>query len=373
MTTPPPNGDWDDDLANILQRPTAYTTPTAPGPAPTPPAPPVPPRPAVPPMPSAPRTVPPQAPFGPATAEPVSAPEWWRKDGPTPVHTPVPLGGDQGARPSMEAAAAAFWAPVGRILTEQVPHIASQVGQLLTETEAQRHAREQVQYEALINSQRAVRDAQYAAAGETPEQRAERHRVEQILTPDHRRDDLVGLVDLLADRIGESPEERAARREAEQGLDRQRARARQDAVLAARGETPEQRTRRHRRQQLADRREAATRARRQRRRAARAAGPSDRTRRFRRWCVLTALSATGGYVTGLVPLISPGGPLVGLLLAAFGWGLDLLARDGGRLRVSEVRGPGPLALLVVLRVPVASGLAVALSLGPAIAALPLYR
>ncbi|MFB7472241.1 hypothetical protein [Kitasatospora sp. NPDC056184] len=277
----------------------------------------------------------------------------------------------------MEAAAAAFWAPVGRILTEQVPHIASQVGQqvgqLLTETEAQRHAREQVQYEALINSQRAVRDAQYAAAGETPEQRAERHRVEQILTPDHRRDDLVGLVDLLADRIGETPEERAARRQAEQELDRQRARAREDAVLAARGETPEQRTRRHRRQQLADRREAATRARRRRRRTARAKAPSDRTRRFRRWCTLTALSATGGYVTGLVPLISPGGPLVGLLLAAFGWGLDLLARDGGRLRVSEVRGPGPLALLVVLRVPVASGLAVALGLGPAIAALPLYR
>ncbi|WP_380278642.1 hypothetical protein [Kitasatospora purpeofusca] len=371
MTTPH-NGDWDDDLADILQRLVTLAPPAPGGSA----APPVPPVPSAPPMPPTPPTVPPQAPPVPASAEP----EWWRKSGPTPVRTPIPLGGgqgDQGARPSIEAAAQAFWAPVGRILTEQVPHIASQVGQqvgqLLTETEAQRHAREQVQYEALINSQRTLRDAQFAAAGETPEQRAERHRVEQILTPDHRRDDLVGLVDLLADRIGETPEERAQRRQAEQELDRQRARARQDAELAARGETPEQRTRRHRRQQLTDRREARTRARRQRRRAARLAGPSARTRRFRRWCTLTAISATGGYVTGLVPLISPGGPFVGLLLAACGWGLDLLARDRGRLRVSEVHGPGPLALLIVLRVPVASGIAVALGIGPALSALPLYR
>ncbi|MFE6868332.1 hypothetical protein ACFVFS_17420 [Kitasatospora sp. NPDC057692] len=354
MTTP----SWDDDLGELLQRILTSAPVSA---LPPPP---------VPPMPSTPPTIPPTA----TAADPVVA-EWWRKSGP--VHTPVPLGGDQPAPPSMEAAAAAFWAPVGRILTEQVPHIASQVGQqigqLLTETEAQRAAREQVQYEALAASQRAVRDAQFAAAGETAEQRAERHRVEDALAPGHRRDDLVGLVDLLADRIGETPDERAQRRQAEHALQRQRARAREDAALAAQGETPEQRTRRHRRQQLADRREAATRARRQRRRAARTSNPSDRARRFRRWCILTAISATGGYATGLVPLIAPGGPFVGLLVATFGWALDLQVRDRGRQRVSEVTGPFPLITLVALRVPVASGIAVALGLGPAIAALPLYR
>ncbi|MER5350610.1 hypothetical protein ABT093_09790 [Kitasatospora sp. NPDC002551] len=322
-------------------------------------------------------TIPPQPTEPPTAGMPTPEPEWWRKGGPTPVHTPVPVG--PAAAPSMEEAAAAFWAPAGRILSEQIPQIAEQVsqqvGQLLTETEAQRHARQQVEYEALINSQRTLRDAQFAAAGETTEQRAERHRVEKILTPDRpgHREDLVGLVDLLADRIGETPEERAARRQAEHELQRQRARAREDAELAAQGETPEQRTRRHRRQQLADRREAQARARRQRRRAARVAGPTDRTSRFRRWCTLTAISAIGGYTIGLVPLLAPGGPWVGGLIAFFGWALDLLTRDLGRLRVSEVRGPAPLALLVLLRVPVASGLAVALGLGPAISALPLYR
>ncbi|WP_406090011.1 hypothetical protein [Kitasatospora purpeofusca] len=369
MTTPH-NGDWDDDLADLLQR-LVTLGPTPGGPAGAPTAPPVPPMPSAPPMP----TVPPQAPPAATGTGPV-VDEWWRKSGPV-VHTPVPLGGDQPAgRPSFEAAAQAFWAPVGQILTQQVPHIAEQVGQqvtqLMTETEPQRHAREQVQYEAVVAAQRAVRDSQFAAAGETAEQRTERHRIEDALSPSHRRDDLVGMVDLLADRIGETPEERTTRRQAEQELHRQRARAREDAALAAAGETPEQRTRRHREQQLADRREARTRARRQRRRAARTAGRSDRTRRFRRWCVLTAISATGGYATGLVALITPGGPFVGLLLAAFGWALDLQVRDRGRQRVSEVRGPWPLITLVALRVPVASGIAVALGLGPVLAAIPLH-
>ncbi|MFD8698169.1 hypothetical protein [Kitasatospora purpeofusca] len=363
MTTPH-NGDWDDDLADVLQRLVTLAPPTS--------APPVPP---VPPMPSAPPTVPPQSPPAAAGTGPV-VDEWWRKSGPV-VHTPVPLGDDQPTgRPSFEAAAHAFWAPVGQILTQQVPHIAEQVGQqvtqLMTETEAQRHAREQVQYETLIAQQRAKRDAAFAAAGETAEQRAERHRVEQVLEPGHRRDDLVGMVDLLAERITETPDERTARRRAEHELDRQRARAREDAARAAAGETPEQRTRRHREQQLADRREARTRARRQRRRAARTADPSERTRRFRRWCVLTAISATGGYATGLVPLIAPGGPFVGLLVAAFGWALDLQVRDRGRQRVSEVTGPFPLITLVALRVPVASGLAVAAGLDRLLAALPLH-
>ncbi|MFD7412904.1 hypothetical protein [Kitasatospora purpeofusca] len=369
MTTPH-NSDWDDDLADLLQR-LVTLGPTPAGPAGAPTAPPVPPMPSAPPMP----TVPPQSPpAAPAGTGPV-VDEWWRKSGPV-VHTPIPLDGDQPARPSFEAAAAAFWAPVGQILTQQVPHIAEQVGQqvtqLMTETEAQRHAREQVQYEAVVAAQRAVRDSQFAAAGESAEQRAERHRVEQVLEPGHRRDDLVGMVDLLAERIGETPDERTARRRAEHELDRQRARAREDAQRAAAGETPEQRTRRHREQQLADRREARTRARRQRRRAARTADPSERTRRFRRWCVLTAISATGGWATGLVSLIATGGPFVGLLVATFGWALDLQVRDRGRQRVSEVTGPFPLITLVALRVPVASGLAVAAGLDRLLAALPLH-
>ncbi|MER6396874.1 hypothetical protein ABT263_12565 [Kitasatospora sp. NPDC001603] len=229
MTTPH-NGDWDDDLADVLQRLVTLAPPA--------PAPHVPPMPSAPPMP----TVPPQSPPAAAAGTGPVVDEWWRKSGPV-VHTPVPLGGDQPAgRLSFEAAAQAFWAPVGQILTQQVPHIAEQVGQqvtqLMTETEAQRHAREQVQYEAVVAAQRAVRDSQFAAAGESTEQRAERHRVEQVLAPGHRRDDLVGMVDLLADRIGETPEERTARRRAEHELDRQRARARRTPPWPPPGRPP---------------------------------------------------------------------------------------------------------------------------------------
>ncbi|MFI9333034.1 hypothetical protein ACIGZJ_36550 [Kitasatospora sp. NPDC052868] len=331
----------------------------------------------VPPPPSEPPTV------GMPTPEPAVevVTEWWRKEIPAQpvpgVHIPVPLGAGLDL-PSVEAAAAAFWAPVGQLLTEQATAIASQVGQqvgqLLTETEPQRYARQQVEYEALVKAQRAERDAAFTAAGETAAERAERHRVEKILTPDQplRRDDLVGLVDMLGARITETPEDRAARLQTERESAKLRARAEEDARLAAAGETPEQRTKRHRQQQLADQREAKARARRQRRRAAREAGPSDRTRRFRRWCVLTAISATGGYITGLIPLITPGGPYVGLLLALFGWAIDLHLRDRGRLRVSEVTRPFPLVLMVLARIPVASGLAVALGLGDVLAALPLY-
>ncbi|MEE1784178.1 hypothetical protein PUR71_14910 [Streptomyces sp. SP17BM10] len=317
--------------------------------------------------------------------------EWWRKDGPRipapapgpadapPVHTPVPVGAGHAGPPSMEEAARTFWGPAREIFAEQATAIASQVGQqvtqLLSETEAQRYAREQVEYEALIARQRAERDAAFKAAGETAAQRAERHRVEDVLTPDRplHRQDLVGLVDLLGARITETPEERTARLEAERELAKRRARAEEDARLAVAGETPEQRTKRHRQQRLADEREARTRARRQRRQAARAHTPTDRTRRFRRWCTLTAISAIAGYSTGLVQMIAPGGPFVGLFLAAAGALLDLLIRDRGRLRVSEVRGGFPLLLLIAVRVPVASGLAVALGLDHALAYLPLYR
>ncbi|MFJ6776953.1 hypothetical protein ACIQOV_39365, partial [Kitasatospora sp. NPDC091257] len=322
-------------------------------------------------------------------SEPVA--EWWRKSGPvipapisggpdSTVHTPIPIGAAPATQAAtMAATAEAFWAPAGKLFAEQATTIASQVGeqigQLLTETEAQRTARQQVEYEQLLAGQRARMDAALGKVGETSQERSARHRVEDILTPDRpaQRDDLVGLVDLLADRLAETPEDRAARLETQRELAKQRARAEEDRARAAAGETPAQRDLRHRQQQLADRREAKLRARRQCRQAARAtAGSSDRTRRFRRWCVLTAISAVGGYATGLVELITPGGPFVGLLLAGAGWAFDLHLRDRGRLRVSEVRRPGPLLILIATRIPVASGLAVATGLAPLLAALPLY-
>ncbi|MFC5885346.1 hypothetical protein RMN57_17190 [Kitasatospora sp. CM 4170] len=328
-----------------------------------------------------PPTEPPTAGMPGSDPEPVD--EWWRKSGPRipapvqpepDVHIPVPIDAGPAQAASMEDAAHAFWAPFGRILSEQASTITSQVGQLLTESEAQRAARQQVEYEDLLAAQRARMDSALGKVGETSNERAERHRVEDVLAPDRptRQDDLVGFADLLAERISETPEDRAQRRESERELAKQRARALEDRERAAAGETPAQRDLRHRQQQLADRREARTRARRERRRAARAADPSDRAVRFRRWAILTAISAVGGYTTGLVSLIEPGGPYVGLLLAAAGWALDLHTRDRGRLRVSEVRGAGPLLVLVALRIPLASGLAVATGLSPLFAALPLF-
>ncbi|MFJ6773875.1 hypothetical protein ACIQOV_23475 [Kitasatospora sp. NPDC091257] len=245
------------------------------------------------------------------------------------------------AAPSVEDVAAAFWAPAREIFAEQATAIADQIGQLLTETEAQRAAREQVEYEERLAGQRARMDGAFAKVGESAAERAERHRVEDVLVPGPAgRDDFVALVDRLADRLTETPEDRARREETERETEKRRLRAREDKRLADAGETPAQRTRRHRRQRLADQREAGLKARRQRRRAARVPGPTDRTRRFRRWCALTAISATCGYTVGLVPLVSPGGPFVGLLLAGAGWALDLHMRDRGRMRVSEVTRPG---------------------------------
>ncbi|MFJ8626244.1 hypothetical protein ACIRD3_25875 [Kitasatospora sp. NPDC093550] len=322
-----------------------------------------------------PPTEPPTA--GMPTPEPMG--ERWRKTGPRvpapvqpepDVHIPVPIDTGPAQAASMEDAAQAFWAPFGRILSEQASTITSQVGQLLTESEAQRAARQQVEYEDLLAAQRARMDSALGKVGETSKERAERHRVEDVLAPDRpiQRDDLVGFADLLAERISETPEDRAQRREAERELAKQRARAQEDRERAAAGETPAQRALRHRQQQLADRREARTRARRQQRRAARTTGPTDRVRRFRRWAALTAISAIGGYATGLVQITTPGGPMVGALLALFGWGLDTHLRDRGRLRVSEVRGTRPLTLLVLARIPIASGLTVACGLAPLLAA-----
>ncbi|MEU1506451.1 hypothetical protein [Kitasatospora sp. NPDC005748] len=305
--------------------------------------------------------------------------EWWRKEVPAQpvpgVHIPVPLGAGP-VLPSVEAAAAAFWAPAGELFAKQATAIATQVGeqvgQFLTETEPQRFARQQVEYEALVNAQRAERDAAFSAAGETAADRAERHRVEKILTPDRplHRDDLVGLVDMLGARIAETPQDRAARLETERETAKRQARAEEDARLAAAGETPEQRTKRHRQQQLTDQREAKQHSRRARRRAARTQGPSDRVRRFRRWMLLTAISAYLGHACYLVQTAALGGPYVGLLLATFGFALDLKVRGYG-LRVTEVRGVGPLLLMITMRIPVASGLIVTVGADRLLAALPI--
>lgn len=149
------------------------------------------------------------------------------------------------------------------------------------------------------------------------------------------------FADRLAQLITETSEERRDRQHAER-----------EAAFRASGETAEQRKARHKAERKQAKRAAA--------RKAQAKGGSSRARRFRRWCTLTALSASAGYAIGLVQLITPGGPYVGLLLAAFGYGLDLRLRDWGGTRVSEVRRPLPLAVLIVCRVPVASGLTVAL-------------
>ncbi|MFF2549166.1 hypothetical protein ACFVUY_42320 [Kitasatospora sp. NPDC058063] len=316
--------------------------------------------------------------------------EWWRKDGPripspasgTTVYTPVPIGTGHGQAvqaASVAAAAEAFWAPARAVFAEQATTIASAVGetidQLFTETPAQRAARQQVEYETRLASERARMDAAFGKVGETKTEADARHRVEDVLVPGPpQHTDLLSLIDRLADRITETPEEKAVRLETEHELHKQRARIREDHVRAAAGETPKQRDLRHRRQQLADQRETRQRNRRERLRAARAkAGSSNRYRRFRRWCTLTAISATAGYSIGLVPLLSTGGPWVGMFVATVGWTADTYLRDRGRLRVTEVRGTGRLVLLTIVRIPVASGLAVALGLGHLIAALPLYR
>jgi hypothetical protein len=155
--------------------------------------------------------------------------------------------------------------------------------------------------------------------------------------------DASAFADRLGQIITETPEDRRTRQHAER-----------EAQFKASGETAEQRKTRHKAERKHAKRQAARKARLAKE------GNSGRARRFRRWCTLTALSASAGYSVGLVQLITPGGPYVGLLLAGFGYGLDLRLRNWGGTRVSEVRRPLPLAVLVICRIPVASGLTVAL-------------
>ncbi|MFJ6382984.1 hypothetical protein ACIQI7_23650 [Kitasatospora sp. NPDC092039] len=93
---------------------------------------------------------------------------------------------------------------------------------------------------------------------------------------------------------------------------------------------------------------------------------SERARRFRRWCILTAASGIAGYQMGLVHLAAHVPLTVATIGAGLGWLLDLRMRGWGHVRVSEVRGPVGIAVLILVRVPFASALVGTLGLAPLI-------
>jgi hypothetical protein len=159
--------------------------------------------------------------------------------------------------------------------------------------------------------------------------------------------DLRALADHLAGVLSETPEERAQRRHAEE-----------EARYVASGETAAERRQRHR----ADRRQREHRASMLMR-----VHHAERVRRFRRWVVLTGLSASLGYGFGAVQAATHLPPTVGGGALGVFWLIDLRTRAWGKVRVSQVRGAFPLALLVILRVPVASALCALLGLAPLLA------
>lgn len=135
-----------------------------------------------------------------------------------------------------------------------------------------------------------------------------------------------------------------------------------DAIRALAGETPAQRAQRHR---IEDRyrKHHAERI---------AALPwkqhhADRAGRFRRWAALTALSASAGYSVGLVQWVASLPVVVGAGAWLAAWALDLRTRGWGRTPVSQVTGPGRVAVLVIARIPVASALAAICQLSPLLA------
>ncbi len=143
--------------------------------------------------------------------------------------------------------------------------------------------------------------------------------------------------------IAETPQERAARLYAER-----------EARYEAAGETPAQRKARHRNERV-EREHRASMIWRQ--------PNSERQKRFRRWCALTAASATLGFTIGAVQGIAHLPYAVALAVTAGGWLLDTWCRRWGHVRVSQITG-GRIAVLIVLRIPVASGLAAVLGLAP---------
>ncbi|MGA5818827.1 hypothetical protein ACPC54_13340 [Kitasatospora sp. NPDC094028] len=161
--------------------------------------------------------------------------------------------------------------------------------------------------------------------------------------PAYDMNDVLNRLGLL---ISETPEERAERLYTER-----------EAWHERQGETPAQREARHRSEHLAQHRRASVLWRQP---------PSERARRVRRWCILTTASAVVGYSVGAVQLAAHMPLAVAAFAAAGAWVLDLRMRGWGHVRVSEVRGPGALTLLVLVRVPFASALVGALGLAPLI-------
>ncbi|MFJ6616998.1 hypothetical protein ACIQOW_05360 [Kitasatospora sp. NPDC091335] len=161
--------------------------------------------------------------------------------------------------------------------------------------------------------------------------------------PSYDMDSLVNRLGLL---ISETPEERA-----------ERIRNEREDWYRRQGETPDQRKARHRSERLAQRHKASVLWRQPQ---------SERARRFRRWCILTTASAVVGFNVGAVQLAAHLPLTVAAFAAAGAWVLDLRMRRWGHVRVSEVRGPGALTVLVLVRVPLASALVGALGLAPLI-------
>ena len=159
--------------------------------------------------------------------------------------------------------------------------------------------------------------------------------------------DLRALADQLTGVLSETPEERAQRRHAEA-----------EARYADAGETRAERSQRHRDERRAQQRRASALLR---------VHHSERTRRFRRWVVLTGLSASVGYGLGFVQIAARLPLTEGAAALGGCWWFDLFMRRWGRIRVSQVRGAFPLALLVIVRIPVASALVALLGLAPLLA------
>jgi hypothetical protein len=157
------------------------------------------------------------------------------------------------------------------------------------------------------------------------------------------------FADALAERLGtrigtiltETPDERAERERAEH-----------EAKYEGK-ETDAQRRARHRREAI---------ARRQRNSVLWRQGNDERAKRFRRWCILTALSAAGGYLLHLPQALTHVPLPVGVGALAVSWLFDRKMRGGGHVRVTQVRGPAALTYLCLVRIPLASSLFAVLGL-----------
>jgi len=191
-------------------------------------------------------------------------------------------------------------------------------------------------------------DASVDLAKEQPDGQAEPEADDEDQADDAGRAfDLRALADQLTGVLSETPEERAQRRHAEE-----------EARYAAAGETRAERSQRHRDERRDHQRRASALLR---------VHHSERTRRFRRWVVLTGVSASVGYAVHVVQIAARLPPTVAVAALGGSWWLDLWMRRWGKVRVSQVRGLFPLALLIVIRMPLASVLVALLGLAPLLA------